>query len=73
MRDESPLISCPAIHVPQIEPCPSAELGPEGLAAIVGALRMHPCLTELSLGTTPSTADVYGSSVWIDSIWFCPL
>lgn len=33
----------------------SCALGPEGLAAIVDALRTHPCLTELSLGTTPST------------------
>jgi Ran GTPase-activating protein (RanGAP) involved in mRNA processing and transport len=34
----------------------SCAIGPEGLAAIVDALRAHPRLTELSLGTTPSTA-----------------
>jgi hypothetical protein len=33
----------------------SCAIGPEGLAAIVDALRMHPRLIELSLGTTPST------------------
>lgn len=36
----------------------SCAIGPDGLSAIVDALRHHPRLTELSLGTTPSTASL---------------
>lgn len=38
----------------------SCALGPDGLAALVEAVRRHPRLTELSLGTTPATVALGG-------------